>query len=152
MAAGFQKWYMGMLVIHAESCTAEPRLESVGFRAHRQVMEVSEAVRGVVAKSDEWGTSACVASLDVYKAFDNMSYEVLAAALFRYTQNATLVTAFLRELVNSELVIALDDVVTQPVPMERGCRQGRTETPYLWRCLLARVLEDFLPPPSPPPP
>jgi hypothetical protein len=112
----------------------------LGFQAGRQTMEVSEAIRVSFQKAKEWGLDMTVLKLDVHRAFDSMSHELIAGALNDAQCPPRLVHSFLRELYDTTLDLHFSDFVWGPISYSRGGRQGGAETPELWCRFLDRAI------------
>ena len=79
---------------------------------------------------------------DVSKAVDELEHPLLDAALAHRQAPLALRAATLRELVGIALEIHLQGVVTDPVPLGKGGKQGGPDTPADWNYLLDFALKD----------
>eukprot|EP00972_Heterocapsa_arctica_P082300 12128213-Heterocapsa_arctica.AAC.1 len=103
-------------------------------------MEISELIRMLLQKSEEWSLPLFIGKGDVSKAFDSIERPYLDNALASRKVPVCLRAATLRELVSASMEIKLQGAVTPPVPLGRGGKQGSSDTPALWNYLLDYVL------------
>jgi hypothetical protein len=114
--------------------------EQAGFTEGRQTMEVSECCRLVLQKCTTWGVPCYVLKLDVARAFDALSHELIATSLQEAGCCPKLCLAFLREISCSSLLLCFQGHVFEPICYNKGGRQGGSETPFIWKVALDRIM------------
>ena len=91
-----------------------------GFLPGKQTGEVTEAIRLLFQKADEWGIPLAVVKGDVEKAFDNIEHSLLDVALAGKGVPLCLRAAILRELSGVTLDIRLQDIGVLGVALGKG--------------------------------
>ena len=112
-----------------------------GARKGHQALELIHVLRLVVEKSIEWSRPYVIVSLDLRKAFDTLS----RAAIIKFVEEndipLRLKLAILREVLGPRSVAFLfDDILTKPVNMESGLRQGGPDSSFLFALILNSIL------------
>ena len=138
------KWYLACLSRLLGSHTRPPTCCLLGFVAGRQPMELTELCRLLLQRFNEWGLPLYIGRGDVSKAFDELEHPLLDAALAHRHAPLALRVATLRELVGIALEIHLQGVVTDPVLLGKGGKQGGPDTPGDWNYLLDFALKDVV--------
>ena len=82
----------------------------------------------MLQRFSEWGLPLYIGRGDVSKAFDEFEHPLLDAGLARRQAPLALRAAILRELAGIALEIHLQGVVTDPVPLGKGGKQGGPES------------------------
>eukprot|EP00969_Alexandrium_andersonii_P199536 8812972-Alexandrium_andersonii.AAC.1 len=111
----------------------------LGFRPGRQAQELLGTLKLACQKAAEFETPLWAFQADIRKAFDTVRHDALAKAMAIRHVHPAVITAHLRELVDSELRIQIPGTSewSDPVHMTRGIRQGSAVSPLLWSfCLL----------------
>ena len=134
------KWYLSCLVFMLRSHTTGHTCSIYGFEPGRQCAEVTELLRMLLQKCEEWSLPLFIGRGDIAKAFDHVEHPVLDEALAKRGAPTCLRAAILRELINITLRINLQGSQTNSVPLGRGGKQGGSETPTLWNYLLDHIL------------
>ena len=89
-----------------------------------------------MSKAASWGLSFTFLKGDVRRAFDCISHEHLEEALEYVDCPARLQCAIFRELSESSINLLFQGATFEPIPFEKGGRQGGCDTPDLWNYLL----------------
>jgi hypothetical protein len=112
-----------------------------GFRAGRQVMEISACVRHGLSKAARWEVPLCVAKIDVRKAFDSMLHDEIYKACVHLRLPAALTQAIVREHARTVMTVQVNDFASDGIPLQSGGRQGGRDTPTIWNLLLVALLD-----------
>lgn len=140
MISCLSKWYQSCLAYLLTSCAAEPTTCLLGFERGRQCTEITECLRLLLQKADEWSLPLVIGKGDISKAFDSIEHSVLDRSLSYRKIPLALRVATLRELVDLTLEIHLQDSTSDPVPLGKGGPQGNTATPRWWNFLVDYLL------------
>ena len=137
------KLYESVLIALLEAnCMSPLSNRMVGFRPSRQTMDITEGIRWMLQRADEWGMPLFVVSVDVKQAFDRMHWQTVSAAFSEEGVSAKLRHAVTKEYTDQHLIPHLGSVqVAAPIRLGRGGRQGGTGTPYCWNRLLHPSVE-----------
>ena len=100
----------------------------------------------MIEKCLEWNLSICIISLDLVKAFDSLSL----IAIVKYLQDMPvplpiqLRYAWFQELVEQRLLdFSFDGLITEPVIMEKGIRQGACDSSLLFALVISHILSSL---------
>ena len=104
-------------------------------------MEISETIRMLQNKHEEWSLPLVVGELDIEFAFDSLSH--LAADNGFRDRNAPLQLrcALLATLLHNQVEIHANGVTSEPASLFRGGRQGHSDTPLQWNSQLGPPLQ-----------
>ena len=140
LVSTFQKWYMSCVAEAIRARLPPFKCDMHGFLPGKQTGEITEALRLLLQKADEWGIPLAIVKGDVEKAFDNIEHGLLDRALLAKGIPLALRTAVLRELTDVTLDIRLQDVRVPEIHLGKGGKQGCSSTPLLWNIVLDYVL------------
>ena len=103
--------------------------EQSGFRPHRSCSDVVHVLRQVSEKSQDWGLTVWMASLDLEKAFDKVYHAEVMAALRDAGIDASIV-AWLRALyLDQKAYVQIGACRSRLFEITRGVRQGDPLSP-----------------------
>ena len=132
VSATLLKLYEGVLWFCLDQLIPQPPLQLLAFRRHRQPMDVSEGIRWLAAKADEWKVPLIIASMDVSHAFDDMPHTLIAQSLLADGAGEELTSAWLREHMDLAVLPTAAGVTCSAVRQTKGGRQGGARTPHAW--------------------
>jgi hypothetical protein len=136
-----QKWFCSILVFLLEEFCRPLSPECIGFRRHKQTLEVIEPIRHCFWKSAQWRTDACVLQADVSKAFDHLNHDVIKRSLLWAGCPPGLAAAVLCELSACECYLKLhEEALSESILLFGAGRQGSSDTPSLWTRVIDHVL------------
>ena len=144
LVSTLQKWYLACVTSLARNLSTPPVANLLGFEPTHQCMEISEFIRLLLQRAHEWGIPIFVGKGDISTAFDAIEHPILDAALESRSVPLPLRVAYLRELVEVNRSISLQGLCTPPVSLGKGGKQGSTETPCNWNCLLDFLLTPLI--------
>lgn len=131
---------------------------NLGFRPGFQAPELSLAMQGLAESCRLGESSFDLVSMDVSKAYDSVSIEVLEAALHRIHMPPKAIRYILNQLGKRKVTFSTSYGQTEELHPESGLPQGDIGSPLLWNivydsllCYLAREVTPFTfqPPPRP---
>jgi hypothetical protein len=115
-----QKFYLAVIVKLA-SYYARPTLEEqAGFASGRQTMEISETCRLVLNKCATWGKSVFLCKLDIHRAFDALTHDVIEHSLLSAGCPARIRLAFIREGSHCHMQLHFQGHTFAPQQNQRG--------------------------------
>eukprot|EP00973_Karenia_brevis_P086357 11974497-Karenia_brevis.AAC.1 len=105
--------------------------------------KIQELLRRVLFLSHEWGPTAVVGSFDVATAFDSMDHDFMFEAMLGVGIPEHIVAALMRELLHVQADAEIKDITSvEAIGINKGGRQGGTETPNEWNWLMEYILRD----------
>ena len=130
----------GLLMnISADSLVLDAQWQ-FAYRPGFQMLEVPFLVNLCFQKSIEWRLPLFFASIDIPRAFDELSHELLFIVLLSRGVNPAFVAWFIRELRCCRLYPRFQSFTSAPISLTRGVPQGSTWGPLFFILCLAHVL------------
>jgi ribonuclease HI len=137
-----QKAYLACVIRLVNSTAVPLETCNYGFCAGRQTCEISEFVRNAVARKHSAGEPCFVMKLDARRAFDSMLHGIICDTLLHDRVPAALVHAIMLELHCCVMDLLFQGSRVEGVRLDKGGRQGGSDTPDLWVRLLNRALRE----------
>lgn len=104
----------------------------LGCRRGRQALELIHTAATVFDKGHEWRRNIFILKVDGSVAFDSLSHVAIMRSCKLRGVPPALADGVLRELMRARLSFALCDVVSAPVLMQRGLKQGCPSSPTIF--------------------
>eukprot|EP00974_Lingulodinium_polyedra_P006179 585391-Lingulodinium_polyedra.AAC.1 len=100
----------------------------------------------MMSRSREWrhDTPIVVLNGDVQRAFDNMTHELMANAMYAAGHHPQLVHAVVAENSFCTLVAEFEGVSSGSIPFNKCARQGGVESSYVWNCVIYNCMSDLV--------
>ena len=121
---------MAKRIEHTVSEMVDP--DQTGFVRERQTQDNIRRTLHVVDFVAKENISATLISLDAEKAFDSVGWDYLYQVLQRFGFNEKSVQCIRSLYSNPTARIRINGHLTQPIKLERGCRQGCPLSPALF--------------------
>jgi hypothetical protein len=136
LSSVLQKLYLKVVILLLQKESRPIDGAQFGFSAGRQAAEPVEMLRNLLAKGTAWGRPFAFCKADINRAFDNIDHGHLQRALEALGAPPALQAAVFRELTEVTLDLAFQGHLFENIALQRGGRQGGSDTPFLWNVIL----------------
>ena len=133
------KWYVSCLTLLAVDHlkrSVPSRVMLFGFVAGRRTHEITGGLKRLAQHATEWGKDHTMhlASLDVYRAFDNVQIADVAESLEGLHFNLELAYALVEGLAENRADLSFQQVDAHDIGWDACIRTGSVEAPLFWIC------------------
>ncbi|GFR93878.1 endonuclease-reverse transcriptase [Elysia marginata] len=118
----------------------QPR-DQAGFRKAFSTTEHMHTLSQIIEKSNEYNLQLCLGFIDYEKAFDSVEHFAILDALQKININENYIQILENIYKNATARIHIDNLRSEPFPINRGVRQGDPISPKLFIAAIEEILK-----------